>query len=337
MARAVLLWLPVALAAHGRELAAGDAGSGDAGSGLPLPPAPAPPPLPPALPPLPPSPPYPPLAPPLPPRAPGFSCTRCMNARSGAECSERWSKCVLEAPTFEAWQASGRGRSDGNRTELELFLEANQTFTSGLAHRAAGAEHCAFGHTAHDAIGAAALCRPRLAGDTCNPTPQPFVCACVGDEVAFAAQDTLGASQRFFFVMIGMACIGVSGLMLISKVVACAGDYLRRRFVRGELRAVKQSASRKATDDTERNHLTSSADKAKAEEKKASVHVQRELRGLWQCACCTTFSLAFFGGPSLLALAVPAPHDYWVGCGFAIPEVVVVRAEFGLGAAAGRL
>ena len=40
---------------------------------------------------------------------------------------------------------------------------------------------------------------------------------------------------------------------------------------------------------------------------------------------------------TLLALAVPAPHDYWVGCGFAIPEVVVVRAEFGLGAAAGRL
>lgn len=249
-----------------------------------------------------------------------------MNARSAADCSEPWSKCILEPPTFEAWQQSGRGLEGSNRTELELFLEANASFAAGLAHRAPNGEYCAFGHTATSFIESAAVCRTKLAGDRCDPPPKPFVCACVGNEVAFAAQDTLGSSQRFAFVMIGMACIGTSALMLLSKIVAHVGDYLRRRFARGELRPVKQRADR---GDETALHLTSSADKVgTAEEMKSSAELQRDLGGLWQCACCTTFALAFFGGPSLLILAVPAAHDYWVGCGFVIPEVVVVRSEF---------
>ena len=285
---------------------------------------------PPQLPPFsphPPSPPLPPAAPPLPPLTPGRFCAVCMNARSDAACSDPEQPCILDPPSFDAWTRIGHG---GNSTlsSYELFQEANLTYTRGLKFLAPGSQRCLHGHTDYGSVPAAAVCRPRMFGDSCEPAPVPFVCVCVDDNVAFVAQDTLGPTQRFNFVLVGLACVGTSIFMLLSKVVSHARDYLRRRFASGQLRVSSKPRSLDETKGLTSSTTSTAADKAKNEERAARAQVHSEIRGLTQCACCTTFLLAFFGGPSLLALAVPGDVPYWVGCGSRIPNVVVARPEF---------
>ena len=162
-----------------------------------------------------------------------------MNAGDPDSCREPWHSCVLELPTWSDWVASGRG-GDDPETSLRLFSAANATVAAGLAHvNADGA--CLFGHTDHlhsvHANVAIRECRPHYQGDTCmNPAPAPFVCACVAEDVAFRAQDTMGEEERFYFVMLGLGCVCAAAFMLLLRILVATRDWLRRRFSHGGLR-----------------------------------------------------------------------------------------------------
>ena len=54
-----------------------------------------------------------------------------------------------------------------------------------------------------------------------------------------------------------------------------------------------------------------------------AARMHEEIRELWLCVCCTTFLIFAIGGPFCLLLSIPNPEtaEYWVGCGFRIPEV----------------
>lgn len=250
-----------------------------------------------------------------------------MNARSNSECREKFSRCVLDAPSWSDWVENGLapGSTPGAATAAawSSFVAANATYTAGLAHRSHDG-HCAHGHTDHDHANTSSfgLCRDRMMGDTCQNLQRVFLCVCVAEEVSFAAQDPLGRDQRFNFVMIGMICCMTAAVMMLSVMLNTCRDYLRRRFARGQLRPIQKE---------ETDKLSATVDKLKLEEKRAGAQVQHELMGLWQCACCTTCFIAFVGGPVLLLLALPGSHGYWVGCGFPIPRPVVARPEFELG------
>ena len=266
----------------------------------------------------------------------GVICTTCMNARFPDEqCRETWQPCVLDVPTWADWQASGRGGENEDESR-RLYLLANASFTAGLQHRVGGAgegvaiegdlnEACRFGHTDHIHVNLSSVgeCRTRFEGDTCNnPSPAPFVCACIAEPVAFRAQDELGEQPRFYFVMIGLLCAFVSVFMLFLNMLFSMRSWLRRRFFHNS----KLNYTAPPADDG----AMEAVDKMAALDRAAKKAIKEELDGLWQCAMCTTFVLALVGGPTILWLAIPQDPAYWVGCGFRIPAVVVARGEFGL-------
>lgn len=157
-----------------------------------------------------------------------------MNFRDPEACRDPSRPCVLDAPTLEQWQASGRGGGDA-QLSLQRFLEANATFDAGLAFRAIDSDHCEHGHTdvAHALKESVGLCRERYYGDSCvNPAPAPFVCACVSISTAFAAQDELGEEQRFYFVMIGLGCCSAAVFMLGARSLTALKDWRRHQLAR---------------------------------------------------------------------------------------------------------
>lgn len=164
-----------------------------------------------------------------------------------------------------------------------------------------------------------------MPGDRCDPKPPPFVCACISEHVALVAQDTLGSDTRFIFYMGGALLCIFSAVFCVCRVFTGCGDYLSRRFARGQLRRHVRQA-----DDDEKSKLSATLDRVKEEDEKASRQVQGELVGLCQCAWFTTWIIAFLGGPAMLVVAwfTQQSYGYWVGCSFLIPEVIVVRQEF---------
>ena len=331
---------------------ADDPGSGDIGSGFfeppfipPRPPFAPPPPSPPPLPPSPPSLPSPPGYPPLPPGR-WRICTTCFNARDPEYCRDTTLPCILDEPTWEQWQLAGHGSDESS---LLRFIEANASYTAGLLHRAG--EQCLYGHTdylhanASDGVGNSE-CRPRYEGDTCeNPAPKPFACVCVSNAAAFKAQDDLGADGRWYVAFGALGCGTTAAIMLLLRCFVATRDWCRRRFSHGSL----QYAAPPSPESTEHEQpasfpvpgsptksLTKSAaaaalDRLAAAEKAAGKQVQEEVLELWQCACLTTFGLALCGAPALFVLSQLDgwTQEYWVGCGFLIPDVIVARPEFG--------
>lgn len=278
--------------------------------------------------------------PPLPPTSPaplitGVVCTTCMNVRDPANmCRESWQPCVLDPPSYEDWQASGRGGNDEGESR-RLFDLANASFTAGLEHRRGDSsdyfDACRYGHTDHvhthnaSSVGA---CRPLYLGDTCtNPIPTPFVCACIAEPLAFTAQDEIGQEPRFWFMLIGLACVCLSFLLLLLNLLFATRDYLRRRFWHGGLRYAAQS--------TDEGKAKTPYDKLAAADRAAALQVRDELDGLWQCVSRSTCLLALILGPFLVYVAFPQEPAYYVGCGFRIPEVIIARSEFAGANAAG--
>lgn len=261
-----------------------------------------------------------------------------MNTRDGPDtCRDARQTCVLEAPSWEAWEASGRGGANAEESR-RLFLVANDSFAAGLRHRTdEGA--CTFGHTdhVHASLDTVAACRPHYEGDTCsNPAPTPFVCVCVTEKVAVEGQNELGEQARFYFFMLGSGCVCIALFMILMYVMVWARECMHRRlWARGGLRYAHAPSSSSSSSSS-----SPALDKSAAQAAEANKQVQAELAGLWQCACCTTFALALFGGPMMLYLALHASSEYWVGCGFRVPappiNLVVARPEFAGQTATGR-
>jgi len=281
-----------------------------------------------------------------------------MNARDPNACREGGQKCILDPPALDDWLFSGRvildmvGSLSGSEVSqvtdlttldlsaleslnvtargayaLRMFMEINATVTAGaINYRASNGEHCAFGHTdvAHALLSEVDTCRPLTEGDTCSPIPIPFVCACVSQDVAFAAKDTLGDPTRFNFVMLGLVCCVVAFVYLaligLSYIRRCL--HRHRDFKRG-MRVMQQLMQQpRDVDDTPTRIWTED---------------DEEMRELWRCAALVTFLVTVIGGPGLLLISHRWPLGYWAGCGFQIRDVpdVVARPEFGANRAAG--
>ena len=278
---------------------------------------------------------------------PGVVCTTCMNARDPDLCREAWQPCVLGAPVWEEFLAT-RGEHMAPEEELfKIFNRANKTYARGLRHRVAGGEACEHGHTdyLHADLSNVSDCRPHYQGDTCsNPTPAPFICTCVSKMVAYERQDTMGEDARFYFVMIGLGCSAIAIFMFLLKILDALREYLRRRLSKGGLRVrvptdepvveefalsdghtLEFLASMEEDPDHALKEMRELQKRKEELDMQLAVRISEELRELWHCVCCTTFCIAAIGGPCCLLLSIPNPEtaEYWVGCGFRIPLVII--------------
>ena len=224
--------------------------------------------------------------------------------------------CILDAPQFTDWLASGRAGDDPQQS----FKVANDSFTAGLRWRDEDSEMCAHGHTDHQHTNAsaAAECRGTIREDTCADRPAGFVCACVSRSVAFIAQDEMGADQRFNLISAAFFCIGTATVMLLCQLVTCFRAYIGRHCVsvrRDALRRVRQLDDEEGS--PHRQRLANATQKSGA-----TAAAAGDLRDLTRCAASCTLVVALVGGPLLLLAALPKEYGYWTGCGFRIPYVI---------------